>query len=139
MPNVQPPRRATISPLFTLALLVLGTAYQVYAAEQTVLGNALIGKNPSTPAKRMIVAVAKEKKSPNTIVGDPTAGGAMLTIAVSGGTPSSETYNLPAGTSATTGKRFWGGDATKGFKYNDAKGENGPLKTAQMKLKKGVF
>ena len=24
-----------------------------------------------------------------------------------------------------TGKPFWSGDATKGFKYKDAKGENG--------------
>jgi hypothetical protein len=44
------------------------------------------------------------------------------------GTPSMQTFPLPAGTSAPTGKPFWSGDVVKGFKYKDSKGENGPVK-----------
>ena len=35
--------------------------------------------------------------------------------------------------SPTTGKPFWSGDAVKGFKYKDSKGENGPVKVVQIK------
>ena len=62
-----------------------------------------------------------------------------MTITVNGATPSSQTFTLPAGTSATTQKPFWSGDAVKGFKYKDSKGENGAVKTAQIKLKGGTF
>jgi imidazolonepropionase-like amidohydrolase len=110
-----------------------------FAADQTILGNRLMVKNPGAPTKRTILAIAKEKASPNTIVGVPTAGGATLTIAVDGDTPSRQTFELPAGPSATTGKSFWSGSGSKGFKYKDVKGENGPVKLAQLKLKKGVF
>lgn len=121
------------------ALLLLGLGGSVRAADQTVLGNVLVVKNRGTAVKRTIVAQAKEKKSPNTIVGAPTTGGATLTIAVNGATPSSQTFELPAGIGASGGKPFWSGDATRGFKYKDLKGENGPVKVAQLKLKKGVF
>ncbi len=125
--------------LCALLLLVLSGSNAAHAADQTILGNRLIVKNPGAPTKRTVLAVAKEKSSPNTIVGAPTTGGATLTIAVDGGTPSSQTYELPAGPSARTGKSFWSGNASQGFKYKDAKGENGPVKLAQLKLKKGVF
>src|SRR6185503_17118519 len=44
-----------------------------------------------------------------------------------------------AGISPMTGKAFWTGDAVAGFKYKDPKGENGPVKSAQIKVKNGVF
>lgn len=132
-------RRRARSGSLLLACLLSIVAPPAHAADQTVLGNRLVVKNPGAPTKRTIVAVAKEASSPNTIVGTPTTGGATLTIAVDGGTPSSQTFALPAGTSAATRKPFWSGDATRGFKYKDAKGENGPVKVAQLKLKKGVF
>jgi len=56
-----------------------------------------------------------------------------------GATPTVETYPLPAGVSPTTSKPFWTGDAIKGFSYKDPKGENGPVKSAQLKLKGGAF
>jgi hypothetical protein len=72
-------------------------------------------------------------------VGDPTADGATLTVRAEGETPSEQTFELPQGTNAK-GKPFWSGDATKGFKYKDAKGENGPVTAAAIKKsKKGVF
>jgi hypothetical protein len=122
------------------ALLLLAFAGSpALAADQTVLGTQLLVKNPGAPAKRTIVVVAKEKASPNTVVGAPTTGGATLTIALEGGSPGRETYQLPAGVSAATRKPFWSGDATTGFKYRDAKGENGPVKAVQLRRKKGVF
>lgn len=122
-------RRLTQS--LACTLLVLGLSVPVLAADQTVLGKTLLVKDRGAPAKRSILATAKEKKSANTIVGTPTTGGATLALTVNGSTPSSETYALPAAS--------WSGDASKGFKYKGAKGSNSPVKLAQLKLKKGVF
>jgi predicted esterase len=110
-----------------------------HAADQTVLGSQLVIKDPSTGAKRKILVKAKETASDDTLVGDPVTSGATVTITADGGTPTSETYGLPTGASPSTLRPFWSGDAVKGFKYKDAKGENGPVKSAQMKLKGGVF
>ena len=104
-----------------------------HAADQTILGNQLQVKNPSTADKRKVVVKAKEKGSPNTIVGNPTATGASLSVSVGGGTPSAQVFPLPTGVSGITGKPFWTGDAVKGFKYKDSKGENGAVKSAQIK------
>ena len=114
----------------SFVVLAAGLAY---AADQTILGNQLLVKNPSTTAKRKVVGKAKEVGSPNTIVGNPTVTGGVLVVTASGGTPSSQTFLLPQGTSGITGKQFWTGDAIKGFKYKDPKGENGPVKVAQIK------
>jgi hypothetical protein len=104
-----------------------------YAADQTILGNSLTVKNPSTPDKRKVTGKGKEKGSTNTIVGNPTTFGGTLTLSAGGGTPSSQPFALPQGTSGITGKQFWTGDAIKGFKYKDPKGENGAVKLAQIK------
>ena len=66
------------------------------------------------------------------MVGDPTVSGGTLRIALYGGTAGTQLFTLPAGLNAK-GKPFWSGDATKGYKYKDAKGENGPVKLAQFK------
>lgn len=125
--------------LLLLVFLVLPALPVVHAADQTVHGTTLIVKDPGTAAKRKITVKAKEAASDNTLVGDPTVSGASITITASGATPTSQTFTLPAGTSAMTGKPFWSGDAEKGFKYKDGKGENGAVKTAQIKLKGGTF
>ena len=108
-----------------------------HAADQTVLGKQLLVKNPSTPEKRKVILKAAESATDNTLVGDPTANGATLSISLYGGTTSSQVFNLPAGVNAK-GKPFWSGDATNGYKYKDSKGENGPLKLAQLKIKNGT-
>src|SRR5262245_53010603 len=77
------------------------------AADQTILGNSFLSKNPGTADQRKLVAKAKEKQSPNTIVGNPTSSGGTLTVTENGGTPTVGVYNLPAGTSSITGKPFW--------------------------------
>jgi predicted esterase len=119
-----------------LALLALPDAR---AAEQTVRGNTLVIKDSGTPAKRKITVKAKETASDDSLVGDPTTGGASITVIAEGATPSSQTFPLPAGTSPTTQKSFWAGDPVKGFTYRDPKRENGPVRTAQIKHKGGTF
>jgi hypothetical protein len=105
------------------------TPWASHAADQTILGSKLLVKNPSTADKRKIVLKAKEDASSNTLVGDPTANGATLTITANGTSSSSESYSLP--------QSGWSGDATKGFKYKDATGANGPVKVAKIKKSAG--
>ena len=129
-------RIATAARLFLLASLIPVVAG---AADQTVLGNLLSVKAGSSPAKRKIIVKAKETASTDTIVGTPTTGGATLTVSANGGTSTIQTFSLPAGTSAS-GKPFWSGDASKGYKYKDSKGEKGPVKSALiMTTASGVF
>ncbi len=119
--------------------VVLALPLVSQAATQTVLGRALRLKNPSTPDKRKIVVKAREPASDNTIVGDPTTDGATLVVVVRGATIGSQTFALPAGTNSATGRPFWTGDATNGFRYRDARGENGAVKSADIGLVNGVF
>ena len=89
---------------FVLGSLLVFGAGLAYAADQTILGNTFLVKNPSTPTKRKIIGKAKESGSPNTIVGNPTATGGVLVVTANGGSPSAQTYVLPQGTSGITGK-----------------------------------
>ena len=116
-----------------LGSIVVFAAGLAYAADQQIQGNSLTVKNPSTPDKRKITGKGKEKTSPNTINGNPTTLGGSVTISAGGGSPSAQLFPLPQGTSGITGKPFWSGDAVKGFKYKDSKGENGAVKSAQIK------
>jgi hypothetical protein len=83
------------------------------AADQQILGNQLVVKNPSTADERSFVGKAKEQASPNPLVGDPTIDGATLTVRADGDNPSAQTFLLPQGT-AISGKPFWSGSATSG-------------------------
>jgi len=122
-------------------VLVLGTAAAgllvgaLYAADQAILGKSFSTKaKPPDGSKTKVKGTASEKNSPNPLVGDPTAssgGGALLTI-FENGTSIQQSFALNQGTSST-GKPFWSGDATRGFKYKDAKGDQGPVKSAQIK------
>jgi DNA-binding beta-propeller fold protein YncE len=123
--------------IFVASVLGLAmTVAPVRAADQTILGAELLVRNPEpifNPAKRKVVATAKEVASPHTIVGNPVAAGASLSITANGGTPSAQIFALPAGMSASTGQPFWSGDAVSGFKYQDPRGENGPVTTVLLK------
>src|ERR1051325_3888112 len=81
-----------------------------HAADQTVLGRTLTVRDPSTPYKRRIAVRAKEPNTDDTLVGNPVAAGASVTITVNGATSSSGTYQMPAGTSPRTSRPFWTGD-----------------------------
>ena len=121
-----------LASLAAAACAVLLAAPMTRAADQPLLGNQFQTKDPSTPDKRKVQVKAREKASPNTIVGNPVTNGANLTIRANGNTPTQQVFNLPQGIKAN-GKPYWTGDAIKGFKYNDGKSEQGPVKTVQLK------
>lgn len=106
------------------------------AADQTILGSKIIVKNPGDVTKRKVIGSGKEKASSNTIVGDPTqagpAGGAILRVIALGASSSDQSFVLNQGTSSS-GKPFWSASGSTGFKYRDSKGEQGPVKSVQIK------
>ena len=108
------------------------------AADQTVLGKQLLVKDPSTADKRKVIVKAQEEATDNTLVGDPTVSGGSISVALYGGTTTSQLFALPQGTNLK-GKPFWSGSAAKGYKYSDAGGEQGPVKKVQIKIKNGTF
>ena len=126
--------------VLTAVLGIALIAPVVHAADQTILGSGFQVKNPGTPDKRKLQVKAKEKGSPNTIVGDPVTAGAILLIRANGTSPSTQFFSLPQGFNGK-GKPFWSGSAAKGFKYNDPKAENGTaIKKIQIKKSgSGVF
>lgn len=122
------------------AILALGLASVVHAADQTILGDSLQLKNPGPANAAKILVKATEPSSPDTVTGDPTATGATVTIRVSGGNSTSQTFNLPQGSSPSTRRQYWTGNTAAGFKYKDSKFENGPIKGASIrKTPSGVF
>ena len=68
-------------------VLLLAIASFAHAADQTILGNQLLVKDASAPDKRK-VAISGKDVGANTLVGNPTASGATLTVSLTGGTPS---------------------------------------------------
>ena len=116
-----------------LTALTTGAAQ---AADQTILGKGLTVKSPSTPDRRSVKVIGREKGSPNNIVGDPTSGGATLTINLTGGTPSTQTFTLNQGTSST-GQPFWRAAGSTGFKYKDSKGDQTAVKGVLIKASPG--
>jgi hypothetical protein len=114
----------------TLAVGVTGSRRAV-AAEQTVLGSVLLLRDPGTATGRTVTAAAIERSSSNTVVGDPLTGGGVLEVLANGGTSSAQTFVLPQGTNAA-GRSYWSALGTRGYQYRDARGENGPVKSAQL-------
>ncbi len=113
------------------AALAAASAHLAAAADQTILGSQLVVKNPGLTNKRSLAGSAKEKASADTIVGNPTTDGAVLEVMVNGGSPSSQRFELPSGTSLT-GKPFWSAVGTKGYAYKDTKTENGPVTSVKI-------
>jgi hypothetical protein len=97
-----------------------------YTADQTILGRVLTLKNKQdNPNQRRAIGRAKEKNSANTIVGNPTVGGATLTVAANGASPSAQTFTLPAA--------GWAAVGATGYKYKDSSGTFGAVKRAIIK------
>lgn len=97
-----------------------------YTADQTILGRVLTLKNKQdNPSQRRAIGRAKEKNSVNTIVGNPTVGGATLTVAANGASPSAQTFPLPAA--------GWAALGATGYKYKDSSSAFGPIKRAIIK------
>ena len=123
--------------LALVAVVVGLLAGSAPAGDQTILGKSITVKSaPGDATRRQVKGSAKEKASPNTLVGDPTvagdAGGAVLTIVANGGTPSVQTFVLNQGTSSG-GEPFWSGDVVRGFKYRDPGGEQGAVERASIR------
>jgi lysophospholipase L1-like esterase len=118
---------------------VTGALSAALAADQEILGTSLVVTNPGPPERRKVVVKASEPASPNTIVGDPVASGAMIMVRLNGTTGTAQLYNLPNGVSQARGRPFWTGDAASGFSYRDSRGENGPVWRAQIRLQRGTF
>lgn len=124
-------RRSTGLALLAGVAVVLACAVETRAADQTLLGQRLTisDRYPTDPGRRRIVVTARELRSPNTLSGNPTAGGSagggLLHLVTEGGTPTNEVFALPQGT-ARSGKPFWRAVAG-GFRYTDMNGENGPV------------
>ena len=119
------------------AAVPLTLAVWGHAADQTILGKQIQIKDAKPgvdPTKRKIVGQGKEKTSPNTIVGDPTVGGASLFFFTTGATSGNQAFVLPTGTDPASGKPFWATSGSTGYKYKDRAGTNGPVKVAQIKL-----
>lgn len=95
------------------------------AADQTILGNKFLIKDPGLATKRRVIGSAREKLSPNTVTGDPVANGGALEVFVDGGTPGTQVFSLPP-----SGWAIQNG----GFKYKDQHGVNGPVKNVRVKL-----
>jgi hypothetical protein len=123
--------------LALMAVVVGVLAGSAPAADQTILGKSIAVKSkPGDATRRQVKGSAKEKQSPNTMIGDPTvaggAGGAVLTIVANGGTPSVQTFVLTQGTSSG-GEPFWSGDVVRGFTYRDPNGEQGAVARASIR------
>lgn len=123
--------------LTTFAALGVAVAFSSgsFAADQTILGSKLVVKDPKPgvdPSKRKVTFSAKENASPNTLVGNPVASGAVLQVIANGANDTSQVYNLAQGTNSR-GKPFWKGIGTIGFKYNDNLGDQGPVSRISIK------
>lgn len=108
--------------LAAAGLMLSGAPAQ--AADQTILGRLLLIKDPAPnaspdPTKRKIKIVGKEYPSLNTIVGDPTVGGATLRVVANGMTNYDQTFSMPAA--------GWSGVPGEVLKYSDY-GVYGPVR-----------
>jgi hypothetical protein len=100
------------------------------AANQNVLGNAIVIKDPQAAAapnpKQKITVKAKD--TGETIVGDPVANGATLRITTSGDNPTTQSFTMD--------KNCWSGSVLSGkLKYkSDGSALCGPVKAALIRL-----
>jgi hypothetical protein len=107
-----------------------------FGGDQNLVGKSLVVKSPpgAEPGYRKVVAKAFASA---TLSGDPTtpanSAGAVLQIALDGGTPSSQSFTLPQGI-ARDGKPFWRArEGGRGFEYVDRWVEHGPVQRLKLK------
>ncbi len=129
-PVFPPPPEVVPTPIVTPT--PLATATPGGGVGQTILGQKFHIRNPATDAsKRRVLGQAREKGSPNTIVGDPTVDGATLQVIANGDTDSDQTVALPAA--------GWKRMGSVGFKYTN-RVTGGATRHATIKRSaKGVF
>src|SRR5262245_42454757 len=124
----------------TSLVMVLGFGVSFASAfDAPILGQQLLIKDPKPSldaSKRSLVAAAKEKASPDALAGSPELTGATVTVFAFGATSASQAFVLPGGTDSATGKPFWK-TSTTAFKYKDAKGSAGPIRSVDIKKSAG--
>jgi hypothetical protein len=119
-------------------LVLLAAAAPGVAADQALQGTRLVVKNPDAgdPARRSLAFSARDAGGAHTLSGDPTAppssGGAVLSISLEGTMPSSQSFVLPQGTTSR-GKPLWRALGAEGFRYDDPRGERGPVKSLRVR------
>jgi hypothetical protein len=87
-------------------------------ADRVILGDSLVVRNPDgVEQRRTLVGVGKERATDVPGVSDPTVGGAVLMIALDGGTPSMQSYELDAG--------GWAAAGSSGYRYVGPTGVDG--------------
>jgi endonuclease/exonuclease/phosphatase family metal-dependent hydrolase len=129
--------RSTVA-VAAAALLGVALATPAPAADQTILGRRLVVKNPSPAdaSRRKVIATAKESGGGHALVGDPTVpgspSGAMLGLIANGGTSTARAWALPQGTTSN-GEAFWRTTGGAGFRYDDPKGDQGPVRSVLVK------
>jgi hypothetical protein len=107
-------------------------------SSHTILGKSLRIGDPSEgsdPKERAVKILARERLSPDPLVGDPTVDGATLEVVVNGSHPTSQTFSLPE-------ERWSGPEAGRGvsFHYRDLLGEAGPVKRLVVRRsEEGLF
>jgi len=96
------------------------------AATQSVLGKKFQVKNPDAgdSTKRKVIALARERASSATIVGNPLTDGAVVQVIANGATDSDHTFNLA--------KEGWSAIGTVGFKYS-SRIPGGAVRSALLK------
>ncbi len=134
--NVFTKPRARTAVTLVLLLLAAASVRIAGAAEQTVLGSLFTVRDPGVATRRTVTAAAAERASANTVVGDPLTGGGVLEVLANGASPSAQSFTLPQGTSSA-GKPYWSAIGTDGFQYRDARGENGPVTSVQLRKTAG--
>ena len=97
----------------------------------TILGKRLQVRNPGSPSQRKVMGQARERFSPNPIVGDPVANGAALRVIANGGTDSDQAFDLPA-----TG---WRRTGASGFRYSNRIPGGAVSKASIRKTRNGTF
>jgi hypothetical protein len=108
-------------------------------ADQAITPQQLIVKDTKPgvdPTRREVTLEAGERSSTHTILGDPTTGGAVLSITLSGSSSANQVFDLGAGIDLATGKPYWKASDT-GFIYKNRFGTNGPVKAARIELSNG--
>lgn len=101
--------------LATLASLTWAAVAR--ANDATILGRALDVRNESSESARTVTMTARETPTDLATIADPRLGGATLTVVLTGGMPSSQTFALDAGRWSV---------APGGYRYRAAKSASGP-------------
>ncbi len=115
----------SLARLFALAgTLACLTGSSGHAATKGILGSSFQVKNPGAAVQRRIVGRARERSSPDAVVGDPRVDGASLRVIITGGTDADETFDLPMG--------GWTAVGPLGYRYSN-RYQGGPVRSALIK------